>query len=111
MRIEPDPRELIHRYSGNPILEAGDFPKMVNAVFQSGRGCVEGRTLLLLRVESRSGLSSLGVAMSEDASFTSSSSRTPHTGAWRSRTGRKIRRDEIWSRRTWPRLLNAMCRV
>jgi predicted GH43/DUF377 family glycosyl hydrolase len=66
MRIEADPRELIHRYPGNPILKAGDFPKMVNAVFNPGAVMFEDRTLLLLRVESRSGLSSLAVAMSED---------------------------------------------
>ena len=61
-----DPRELLRRYPGNPILQAHQFPKMVNAVFNPGATVVDGRTLLLLRVEYRTGLSSLVAATSED---------------------------------------------
>lgn len=39
---------------------------MVNAVLNPGVTVIDGRTLLLLRVEHRSGLSSLAVATSED---------------------------------------------
>lgn len=61
-----DPRELLRRHPGNPILRAHDFPKMVNAVFNPAATVFEDRTLLLLRVEYRTGLSSLVVATSED---------------------------------------------
>jgi len=61
-----DPRELFRRHSQNPILRAQDFPKMVNAVFNPGVTVVDGRTLLLLRVEYRTGLSALIAATSED---------------------------------------------
>jgi len=41
-----DPRELLKRYSGNPILRPHDFPEMVNAVFNPGATIIDGRTLL-----------------------------------------------------------------
>lgn len=66
MNQNADSRELLRRYSGNPILRPHDFPKMVNAVFNPGATLIDGRTLLLLRVEYRSGLSSLVAATSED---------------------------------------------
>ena len=66
MSPQTDARELFQRFEGNPILSAADFPKMVNAVFNPGATEFEGRTLLLLRVEHRTGLSSLAVAMSDD---------------------------------------------
>ena len=61
-----DHRELFHRHPGNPILKATDFPTMVNAVFNPGVTVFEGRTLLLVRVEQRSGLSGFAVVTSED---------------------------------------------
>jgi len=66
MTDKADPRELLRRYSANPILGPHDFPKMVNAVFNPGATVVDGRTLLLLRVEYRTGLSSLVAATSDD---------------------------------------------
>ncbi len=66
MSDQADPRELLRRYSGNPILRPHDFPKMVNTVFNPGATVVDGRTLLLLRVEYRTGLSSLVAATSDD---------------------------------------------
>ncbi len=66
MSHEADPRELLRRYPGNPVLGPRHFPKMVNAVFNPGATLFEGRTLLLLRVEDRTGISSLVVATSED---------------------------------------------
>jgi predicted GH43/DUF377 family glycosyl hydrolase len=63
---QADPRELVRRYSGNPIIRPHDVPKMVNAVFNPAATVFEGRTLLLLRVEYRTGLSSLVAATSDD---------------------------------------------
>lgn len=61
-----DARELFRRFDGNPVLTRDDFPNMVNAVFNPGATEFEGRTLLLMRVEHRTGLSSLAVATSDD---------------------------------------------
>ena len=66
MSAKADPRELLRRFSGNPVLRPHDFPKMVNAVFNPGATVFEGRTLLLLRVEYRTGLSSLVAATSDN---------------------------------------------
>ncbi len=66
MSSNADPRELLRRHSQNPILRPQDFPKMVNAVFNPGVTVIDGRTLLLLRVEYRTGLSALIAATSED---------------------------------------------
>ncbi len=60
------PLELFRRYDGNPILAASGFPKMVNAVFNPGATTFGGQTLLLVRVELRSGLSHLAVVTSDD---------------------------------------------
>ena len=59
-----DPREMFTRSVHNPILTAEAFPRMVNAVFNPGVVSFEGKTLLLVRVEARTGLSSLVVAIS-----------------------------------------------
>lgn len=61
-----DPRELLRRYRENPILRPHDFPKMVNAVFNPGATVYENQTMLLLRVEYRTGLSSLVAALSDN---------------------------------------------
>jgi predicted GH43/DUF377 family glycosyl hydrolase len=57
---------LFRRYEGNPILTAGAWPYMVNAVFNAGVTEFQGETLLLVRVEDRSGISHLTVARSAD---------------------------------------------
>ena len=66
VRDQADSRELLQRYPGNPILGPRDFPMQVNSVFNPGATIIEGRTLLLLRVEHRTGLSSLVAATSDD---------------------------------------------
>ncbi len=66
MASSADPRELFKRHKANPVITAAHFPRMVNAVFNPGATVLDGRTLLLLRVEHRTGLSSLVVATSED---------------------------------------------
>ena len=58
--------ELFERYGGNPILAAGDWPYTVNAVFNPGVTRLDGETLLLARVEDRTGMSHLCVARSRD---------------------------------------------
>ncbi len=59
-------KQLFQRYEGNPILMAGHWPYTVNAVFNPGAVKIDGETLLLVRVEDRSGISHLGVARSQD---------------------------------------------
>lgn len=61
-----DPRELFTRHPANPILTAADFPKMVNVAFNPGATMYNNETLLLVRVEMRSGMSRLAVATSAD---------------------------------------------
>jgi predicted GH43/DUF377 family glycosyl hydrolase len=56
--------ELFHRYAHNPILTADMFPFTVNSVFNPAVTTFENETLLLCRVEHRTGLSSLVVARS-----------------------------------------------
>lgn len=63
---ELNPRELFRRYEGNPILLAADFPMMVTAAFNPAATTYEGETLLLVRVEDRTGLSHFAVATSAD---------------------------------------------
>ena len=59
-------RELFRRYPGNPIITAEQFPFMANSVFNPAATMFENETLLLCRVEHRTGLSSLVVARSAD---------------------------------------------
>lgn len=58
---------LFHRHADNPILTAADWPYPVNSVFNCGAALlVDGTTLLLCRVEDRSGRSHLCAARSRD---------------------------------------------
>jgi predicted GH43/DUF377 family glycosyl hydrolase len=64
---------LFARYPGNPILSRKDWPYPINSVFNAGAVLLpDGDTLLLCRVEDRSGLSHLCAARSADG-----------IGAWR----------------------------
>jgi beta-1,2-mannobiose phosphorylase / 1,2-beta-oligomannan phosphorylase len=56
--------ELFVRSPVNPILTAGDWPYRVNAVFNPAAALVDGETVLLARVEDRTGISHLTVARS-----------------------------------------------
>ena len=58
--------ELFTRYDANPILEASGWPGEVNSVFNPAAVEVDGETILLVRVEDRTGISHLGVARSAD---------------------------------------------
>ena len=58
---------LFTRYPGNPILSRQDWPYPINSVFNAGAVRLStGDTLLLCRVEDRSGLSHLCAARSEN---------------------------------------------
>lgn len=58
---------LFHRYARNPILTAADWPYPVNTVFNCGATLLpDGTTLLLCRVEDRSGRSHFCAARSRD---------------------------------------------
>ena len=62
--MDHDVREVFKRYEGNPILTARQWPNIVNAVFNPGATSFEGETLLLVRVEDRTGMSRLTVVRS-----------------------------------------------
>ena len=61
-----NPREMFHRSPNNPILTAGDVPEMVSAIFNPGVARVGSTTVLLARVEDRTGISRLIVATNND---------------------------------------------
>jgi predicted GH43/DUF377 family glycosyl hydrolase len=58
--------ELFCRHPANPILTAADWPTTVNVVFNPAAVVVGGETVLLARVETRSGISRLDVARSKN---------------------------------------------
>jgi len=58
--------ELFQRHPDNPILSVKDWPYAANSVFNAAAATVEGKTLLLVRVEDFRGISHLTVARSED---------------------------------------------
>jgi predicted GH43/DUF377 family glycosyl hydrolase len=56
---------LFTRHPGNPILSRDNWPYPINSVFNAGAVCLpDGETLLLCRVEDRTGLSHLCAARS-----------------------------------------------
>ena len=61
-----DAAEIFIRRSDNPILTTEDWPYPVNAVFNAGATVQNGETLLLVRVEDRTGVSHLTAARSPD---------------------------------------------
>jgi predicted GH43/DUF377 family glycosyl hydrolase len=58
--------ELFARDARNPVLTASDWPTPVNAIFNPGAIRLEDETLLLVRVEERTGRSHLEVTRSAD---------------------------------------------
>ena len=58
--------ELFVRFGGNPLLTGQRWPYPVNAVLNPGAALVDGRTVLVCRVEDRRGISHLTVARSAD---------------------------------------------
>lgn len=61
---------LLHRYSGNPIITAKNFPVPVQSVFNCGQTMYNGKTVLLIaaiyKEPINSNLTGIHVAMSED---------------------------------------------
>ena len=67
MKVDASPPgQLFTRYDGNPIITPESFPQVVNAVLNPAAATFDGQTLLLLRVEDRTGISRLVVARSSD---------------------------------------------
>lgn len=58
--------ELFQRHPGNPILSVKDWPYAANSVFNAAVATVDGKTLLLVRIEDFRGISHLTVARSND---------------------------------------------
>ncbi len=58
--------ELFRRHPANPLLTAADWPTSVNVVFNPAAVQLDGETILLVRVEARTGISHLTVARSKD---------------------------------------------
>jgi len=58
--------ELIRRHPNNPILTVSNWPYRANSVFNAAAAEVDGKILLLARVEDFRGISHLTVARSED---------------------------------------------
>ena len=58
--------DIFTRHPRNPIITAQDLPYRANSVFNPGAGLVGDRTLLLIRVEDRRGISHLLPARSAD---------------------------------------------
>ena len=58
--------ELFNRHPENPILTAADWPGAVNVVFNPAAVQLADETILLVRVEGRTGISHIAVARSAD---------------------------------------------
>jgi len=58
--------ELFRRHPNNPILSVKDWPYTANSVFNAAAAQVNGRILLLVRVEDFRGISHFTVARSDD---------------------------------------------
>ena len=70
---------LFQRYPNNPILSAKDWPYPVNSVFNAGATLVGEESVLVARVEDRTGMSHLCVARSHDG-----------VGGWRIMAAQRI---------------------
>lgn len=61
------PKPLMERHISNPIINATDFPYTINTVFNPGAILLpDGTTLLLCRIENRSGISHFSAARSKN---------------------------------------------
>jgi beta-1,2-mannobiose phosphorylase / 1,2-beta-oligomannan phosphorylase len=58
--------ELFRRHPANPLITAADWPTAVNVVFNPAAVQLDGETILLVRVEARTGISHIAVARSKD---------------------------------------------
>jgi predicted GH43/DUF377 family glycosyl hydrolase len=62
----PHFRDLFRRHPDNPIITIRDIPYPANTVFNAGATTIGEETLLLMRIESRTGISHLTAARSQD---------------------------------------------
>ena len=69
--------DLFQRHPGNPILSVDDWPYKANSVFNAAAAEVDGKILLLARVEDFRGMSHLTVATSDDGINNWQIERTP----------------------------------
>lgn len=69
--------ELFTRHPANPILSVRDWPYRANSVFNAAAAQVDGKTLLLVRVEDFRGHSHLTAARSDDGATHWDIERTP----------------------------------
>ncbi|MDD5063544.1 MAG: glycosidase [Phycisphaerae bacterium] len=58
--------ELFQRHPDNPILSVEDWPYKANSVFNAAAAEIDGKTVLLARVEDFRGISHLTTAISDD---------------------------------------------
>jgi predicted GH43/DUF377 family glycosyl hydrolase len=58
--------EIFNRHPGNPILSVENWPYKANSVFNAAAAEVDGKIVLLARVEDYRGISHLSVARSDD---------------------------------------------
>lgn len=54
--------DLFQRYPKNPVITPENFSYLINSVFNIGAALFGDKTLLLMRVEDRRGISHLTVA-------------------------------------------------
>ncbi len=77
---------IFTRDPGNPIITADDLPYLANTVFNAAATEIDGRTLLLMRVEDRRGMSHLTAAISQNGvdnwKIDSSPTLAPDPEAW-----------------------------
>ena len=59
-------KDLFIRHEKNPILTPDEWPYKINTVFNPAATTIDGETLLLTRIEDRTGLSHLDVARSKN---------------------------------------------
>ena len=59
-------RDLVERYENNPIITPDDIPFPCNTVFNAAAAKVDGKYILLLRVEDLTGRSVFALARSDD---------------------------------------------
>lgn len=64
--------ELFERHPDNPILSVSDWPYRANSVFNAAAAELDGKTILLARVEDFRGISHLTAARSDDGMQTRS---------------------------------------
>jgi predicted GH43/DUF377 family glycosyl hydrolase len=79
--MENSDYELFQRHPGNPILSVGNWPYRANSVFNAAAAQVDGKTLLLARVEDFRGISHLTAARSDDGITNWQMSKIPGTRA------------------------------